>query len=140
MTNLFNTNYKEAYVDVWLLILRICVAGFMLTHGTSKLMKLFSGNEIEFLDIFGIGAGTTLALVVFSEFLCSVLIGIGLATRFATIPLIITMLVAALYIHSGEPFGKKELAFLYLLAYFTILILGSGKYSMDYFLCKTKSF
>lgn len=136
--NLFSTNFSQKTLDFWLLFLRLCAAGFMLTHGLPKLMKLFSGNEIQFLDIMGIGATGSLALAVFSEFFCSLLLAVGLATRFAAFALICTMLVAAFIAHGSDPFGKKELALLYLLIYITILVTGSGKYSVDYYLNKNK--
>jgi putative oxidoreductase len=44
------------------------------------------------------------------------------------------MLIAAFVVHSDDPFGKKEMAILYILPYITLLILGSGKYSIDYLL------
>lgn len=136
--NLFSTKYSQKTLDFWLLILRLCVAGFMLTHGFPKLMKLFSEGEIQFMDVMGIGATGSLALAVFSEFICSILIAVGLATRLATFALICTMLVAAFMAHGADPFGKKELALLYLLIYVTILVTGSGKYSIDYYLNKNK--
>lgn len=123
------TSLKNA--DIALLVLRIIGGGFMLAHGIPKLMKLFAGGEIQFANPFGIGAGPSLALTVFAEVLCAGLILIGLKTRLATIPLIITMLVAALMIHGADPFGKKELALMYLGVYTALLMLGSGKYSVD---------
>lgn len=102
----------------------------MLTHGIPKFQTLMAGN-IQFPDPIGVGAAPSLALTVFAEAGCSILLILGLATRFAVIPLIITMLVAVLKIHGADPFGVKELAALYLLAYIGFLILGAGKYSFD---------
>ncbi|MDH5367850.1 MAG: DoxX family protein [Cyclobacteriaceae bacterium] len=136
MKRLFETETKGEYLDVVTLILRISVAIFMITHGFPKLNKLLAGGEIHFADPIGLGAAFSLALVVFSEFFCSILIGIGLATRLASIPLIITMAVAAFVIHGADPIGKKELAILYLVIYLTLLIVGSRKYSVDYFIAE----
>lgn len=58
-----------------------------------------------------------LNLAVFAEVVCSMLILFGVGTRLATIPLMFTMLVAVLYIHSADQLAKKEVAILYLLAY-----------------------
>jgi len=123
------TSLKNA--DMALLVMRIIGGGFMLAHGIPKLMKLFAGGEIKFANPFGIGAGPSLALTVFAEVLCAGLILIGFKTRLATIPLIITMLVAAFMIHGADPFGKKELALMYLGVYTALLMLGSGKFSVD---------
>ena len=134
---LINTTTSLKNADIALLVLRIIGGGFMLAHGIPKLMKLFAGGEIQFANPFGIGAGPSLALTVFAEVLCAGLILIGLKTRLATIPLIITMLVAALMIHGADPFGKKELALMYLGVYTALLMLGSGKYSVDGAMAKT---
>jgi putative oxidoreductase len=48
------------------------------------------------------------------------------------------MMVAAFMAHGADPFAKKELALLYLLIYVTILVTGSGKYSLDHYLNKNK--
>ncbi len=62
---------------------------------------------------------------------CSVLILLGLGTRIAVIPLIVTMLVAVFIVHSGDPFAKQEMGLHYLLVYIMLLLTGSGKYSLD---------
>lgn len=138
MKRLFQTGIHPEYLNLVLLLIRIVVAVFMLTHGWPKLQKLVAGGEIKFGDPLGIGMAPSLALVVFAEFLCSILIGIGLATRLATIPLIITMVVAAFISHGADPFGRKELALLYLLLYIFLLVAGSGKYSLDNFIFRKR--
>jgi putative oxidoreductase len=119
------------------LILRLGFGGMMLTHGWPKLEKLLAGGEIKFSDPFGIGPGVTLALVVFAEFICAILLIIGYKTRLAAIPLIITMAVAGFYIHAEDAFSSKEKAFLYLAGFIVIALIGPGKYSLDY---KTSKF
>lgn len=139
MKALFQTETKENYLNIIVLVLRLSVAALMLTHGFPKLTKLLAGGEIQFADPIGLGTIFSLALVVFAEFFCSIFIGIGLGTRLASIPLIITMLVAIFLVHWSDPFGKKELAILYLLIYVTLLIVGSRKFSIDYLITKKNS-
>ena len=118
--------------DLALFVLR---AGFglamMFSHGVPKLMKLFGDDPIKFADPIGIGETTSFYLTVFAEFLCALLVAIGLKTRLATIPLIITMLVALFIVHGADPFNVKEMAALYFLAFFALLFTGPGKYSLD---------
>lgn len=121
--------------DVVMLILRILFGGFMLMHGYPKLMKLLAGN-LAFADPIGLGAGLSLGLTVFAEFLCALLVLFGLGTRIACIPLIITMLVAAFVIHGADPIGDKELALIYLGGYLAIFLGGGGKFSLDRFVFK----
>ena len=136
MKRLFQTGTSEEYLNILVLLLRISVAAFMITHGLPKLSKLLAGGEIQFGNPIGLGPTFSLILVVFSEFVCSIFIAIGLGTRLASIPLMITMIVAAFITHGPDPFGKKELAMLYLLIYITLMIVGSRKYSIDYLLTK----
>lgn len=113
-----------------LAVLRIVPSLLMLTHGIPKLQKLISGN-FEFGNPIGIGAAPSLFLAVIGEVICPILIIIGLKTRLATIPVIITMLVAAVIVHGADPIGVKEKALLYLAFFVCILLLGPGKYSID---------
>ena len=131
MNKLLKANFDTAQVDVVLLIIRIGVATLMLTHGFPKLQMLFADGEIQFPGVMGISPAISLILVVFAEVVCSILILIGFGMRLATIPLIITMLVAVFMIHINDPFANQELGLLYLFLYFPLLILGSGKYSLD---------
>ncbi len=136
MKRTFNTNLNHDLIDLGLLVLRIGIACFMLTHGWPKLMKLIEGGEIQFLDPFGLGAKPSFILAIFAEVFCSILILIGLATRWATIPLIITMLVAIFIAHATDGFQRQELPAHYVLVYVFLLMAGPGKYSIDHFLSK----
>ena len=118
------------------LLLRIVFGGFMLAaHGVGKIDKLFQSN-MHFADPLGIGEYPSLILVLFAEVLCTALIVMGLFTKWATVPLIITMLVAVLIVHKGDAVFTRELPILYLAAFSAIGILGSGKYSLDFVLRK----
>ncbi len=121
---------NENIVSMAALFLRLGVGIMMLVHGIPKLQMLFSG-DIQFPGVMGLNPTLSLVLAVISEVLCSILLLIGLFTRIAAIPLIITMLVAVLIIHGSDPYAMKELGLFYLLAYVVIFFLGSGKYSFD---------
>src|SRR3954452_20332030 len=117
----FSTRVSSGGVNAWLLLARLSVGIFMLTHGIPKLQNVFAGN-MKFADPIGIGSTPSLILVVFAEAICSILLILGLATRFASVALIINMSVAAFIVHGNDPFGKKELALLYLVSYLGFLI------------------
>jgi putative oxidoreductase len=136
MRRLFQTGTSEEYLNILVLVLRITLAAFMLTHGGPKLSKLLAGGEIQFADPLGMGPALSLGLAVFAEFFCSLLIAIGLGTRLAAIPLMITMLVAAFISHGPDPFRQKEMALLYFLFYLALLVIGSRKYSFDYLMTR----
>lgn len=132
----YSTSLNLPATDVALLFLRIAVSALMLTHGYPKIVTLFGPEEISFADPFGLGAGITLALAVFAEFICSILVILGLGTRLAVIPLMLTMLTAFLIIHSDDPFQRQELPILYFSIYTFLLITGAGKYALDYYWLK----
>ena len=93
--------------DLGLLAVRLLAGGMMLTHGIPKIDRLFGEGPVKFADPFGLGPEISLVLVIFAEVACSILVMVGFKTRLATIPLLITMLVAAFYIHGADPFGEK---------------------------------
>lgn len=129
--NIFNPGAYPRNINFVLLLLRIAVGVFMLSHGIGKFLKLFGSEPIMFADPIGIGETASLALTVFAEVFCSLLLIFGIATRFAAIPLPITMLVAVFIVHANDGFGKQELPLLYLFIYLTIAIAGAGKLSID---------
>jgi putative oxidoreductase len=121
---------KKIINDLGLALLRIVPSLFMLTHGFPKFQNLISG-DIKFGDPIGIGATLSLILAVIGELVCPILIIIGYKTRWAALPAAITMAVAAFIVHTADPFGKKELALLYLTFFVVIMMVGPGKYSID---------
>ena len=86
----------------------------------------------------GMGSEVSLILTIGAELGCAVLLILGLFTRFAAIPLVVTMLVAALLAHGGDPLAEKEMSLLYLAGYLSIMLLGAGKFSLDDLIFKNK--
>jgi putative oxidoreductase len=114
-----------------LLLLRTGVGLIMaFGHGWGKLLS-YGERSAGFPDPLGIGSPLSLGLTIIAEFFCSIAIVLGVFTRGAVIPLIITMLVAVLVVHGADPWSKKELGLLFLVPYITLLFSGPGKYSLD---------
>ena len=122
-------------VNISILIVRVYTSAMMLTHGYPKLVRLLEGN-MKFRDPIGLGPELSMILTVFSEFFCSILIIIGLGTRLASIPLLITMLVVLFIVHGADPITERWNVVAYIVAYIALFITGSGKYSVDYRLFK----
>ena len=131
MKRIFNTDFPGTLGHFALLFLRVLTACLMLTHGFPKLQRLFSGEEIQFADPYGIGITTSFLLAVFAEFVCSILVILGLATRLAVIPIMITMATAVIFAHANDPFGVKEKPLLFLVVFTFLLFVGPGRYSVD---------
>lgn len=129
--SIFNPGSYPNSINFVLLLLRLAVGILMLTHGMGKFSTLFGGGPIQFPDPIGVGATASLALAVFAEVFCSILLILGLGTRLAAIPLLTTMLVAAFVVHATDGFGRQELPLLYSAIYFVIAITGAGKISVD---------
>lgn len=128
---LFPDHAEPRHVSVGLLLLRVGSGLLMaLTHGWSK-MATYGAHVGSWADPIGIGSAASLTLAVFAELLCSLALVLGLLTRAAAIPLIVTMLVAALVVHADDPFQKKELGLLYLVPFLTLLVTGPGRFSLD---------
>jgi putative oxidoreductase len=120
-------------------LFRVGIPALMLLHGTHKLEKLMAGGEIKFLDFMGLGAETSLLLAVIGELVAPLFLIVGFKTRWAAIPAIITMFVAAFVAHSGEPLDEREHSLLYMIAFIAIAMIGSGANSVDAWLQKRKS-
>ncbi len=139
---------KDMAASIGLLVLRLGIGGYLVTHGWGKLQMLVAGGAVRFGDPIGLGSTVSLALVTVSEFFCALMIVVGLATRFAAIPVVISMSVAAFVVHARDPwtmdtaarafFGgasktwfSKEPALLYLIPFLSLAFTGGGKLSLD---------
>lgn len=138
MTNSYRTILDPKSTDFGLLVFRILIASLMLTHGLPKLLTFFGPDEISFADPFGVGETITFSLAVFSEFFCAIFIIFGFLTRFAAIPIVITMATATFIVHATDGFGKQELPLLYMVSFLLLVFCGGGKFSLDYFIQNKK--
>lgn len=120
---------KKASIDFGLLLMRIGFSAGLLTHGYGKFLKIVQGN-FDFGDPIGIGPTASLILAAIGEFIAPILVILGWKTRLATLFPTITMLVAFVIAHDGDPFPKKEKALMYLIAFLTLYFTGPGKYSL----------
>ncbi len=116
--------------DLGLALLRISASAFLLSHGFPKFQKMLQG-DFEFADPLGIGAAPSLFLIVLAEFVCPILIIIGIKTRWAAVPPALAMGVVAFLHHATDPFGTKEKALLFMVMFLCIILLGPGRYSID---------
>jgi putative oxidoreductase len=131
-------SHQSLNVDLGALLLRLVLGGLMAYHGYSK-FAAYDQILPMFSDIIGIGAKLSFNLVIFAELVCGLLVAIGLLTRLSVIPIFFTMCVAFFVAHAKDPFQTKELAFTFLLLSIVVFVLGSGKYSIDALLFKSKN-
>jgi len=123
-----------------LAVIRI-ITGFLIAkHG---LAVFDTGGMADMAKYLGSDIGLPLPhlmayLAKGTEFFWGILFGLGLFTRFACIPLAITMTVAVFGAHHGKITGEAEHAFLFLLVFAAFFFIGSGKWSVDYLFRRKK--
>ncbi len=127
----------DSLISLGLLVLRVAFGCFMLVHGVQKVMS-YSDMADKFPDPIGLGSQTSLIAAIGAEVGCSVLVILGLATRLAVLPLAFTMLIALFVVHGADPWGKKELAAVFLAVYVALFLTGGGRFSIDNGLWKSK--
>lgn len=127
-----NVTIRDQLDNTALLALRLTFGLSMIfLHGLAKLQN-FETRSQTFPDPLHLGSpAMSLALVIFAEVVCAGLISVGFLTRLAALPLLINMSVIFFVVHGDDGFKEKEIAFFYLIAYFVILLRGSGKISVD---------
>ena len=125
------------YIHAGLLLWRVALSSFFLTHGLSKWERLFA-DEIKFADPIGMGPEVSLFLVVVAEVFAPLFVIMGFKTRWASVFPIIAMFVAAFIVHGDDPFRKMEMALLYFFGYLLLALTGPGKYSLDYLLARER--
>lgn len=131
-------NQQPLNTDLGILFLRLIFGGLFTWHGIDALSHYNLYLSMSQSTI-GLPASVEFNLVVFAQFICGILIMLGILTRLAVIPIFIIMSVAFLIAHKGQPFFQKELPFAYGLFCIAIFILGSGRYSIDNLLQKRKA-
>lgn len=130
MKRFLSTRYSAGAFNFAMLLLRVVTGVLLMSHGYSKLVRF---NEIKnvFMNFMHLGSTTSLVLIIFAEFFCSILLVLGLFTRFAVVPIIIGMIVVVFITHNADFFGKAETASLFLAANITLLFCGPGRISVD---------
>ena len=86
----------------------------------------------KFSDPLGVGSRLSLIFAIGAELGCSILLILGLRTRFVVIPLAFTMAVALFRVHAVDPWLKNELGAVYLIVYTTLICAAGGKFSLDH--------
>lgn len=136
---------RQLLTDVGLLAGRLGFGLFIaFGHGVGKLQN-FSAYSAKFPDPLGVGNELSMALAIFAELVCGLLIAAGAFTRVALTQLLATMAVAAFIVHSQHPLfaapghPSKEFALVYLWGFLTLILTGPGKFSIDHLLVKKYS-
>ena len=133
---LFPVKPAGTFISVILLIVRVVFGVMLMNHGIDKWAN-YQELSAVFPDPLGIGSPLSLGLAIFGELACSMAFIIGFLYRLAMIPMIFTMCVAFFIVHADDPFAVKELAFVYLVVFVLMYIVGPGKFAVDRWISKS---
>src|SRR6476661_8198888 len=113
--NRFNSiSYSSAAFNIAMLLLRV-------SFGAVLKVKHFATLQHTFYNFLGMGPKFSLILLLVAEIFCSLLIVLGLFTRWACIPIIIAMIVVIFGNDAGKELLDSELALFYLTAFTALL-------------------
>ncbi len=128
-------------LDFGILLIRLIIGLLMAFYGYEKLIHFqemavsdFWANNVSFLGLKG---AFPLALTIFAEFFCSLLLIFGLFTRLSLLPLLFCMAYIFIVIfpfsiiNKGDNGMEMNTAFLYFIIYAGLFFTGPGKYSLD---------
>lgn len=133
---LFPVKPDGTFISVILLIVRVVFGVMLMNHGIDKWAN-YQELSAVLPDPLGIGSPLSLGLAIFGELACSMAFIIGFLYRLAMIPMIFTMCVAFFIVHADDPFAVKELAFVYLVVFVLMYIVGPGKFAVDRWISKS---
>ncbi len=125
--------------DIAKLILRLTIGGLMLFHGVDKALHgvsfiegMLSAHELPAVVTYGVYIG---------EILAPLMLIFGILTTLGAIIIMVNMTMAILLVYSDSLFTLAEhgawsieTPMLFLMGSLVILLLGPGKYSIDYIL------
>src|ERR1700730_9567507 len=113
-------------------LIRILVGAFMVYHGSEVFdQDKMNGYEKWLTDLHFPSPALMAYLGKGSEFVGGIFLTLGLFTRLAIIPLIITMAVICFGMGHGKIFMDDQHPFLFILLFLVFFFCGPGSWSLD---------
>jgi putative oxidoreductase len=118
--------------DLGLLLLRAILGiSLFLHHGLEKIMH-YSQMAAHFPDPIHIGSHWSLVYSLLSDGICSLLVVLGLGTRFAAFIIAVNLGVAFCMVHHYAFLtGHGELVAVYFAGFLALVFTGAGRFSLD---------
>lgn len=130
------------FEDTLLFVIRLTLGTLFIQSGWGKFQKI--DGVIEYFQRLGIpGAAIQAPFVAGVEFVCGLALFFGLFSALFAIPLVCVMVVAMATARRDDLDSVRSLPevneFLYLLLLLVVMVRGSGKWSVGYWLGRQKS-
>lgn len=132
-----NAKFAPTSADAGLLLLRIGTGLILfMRHGWEKVSQMTLVNP-KFPDLLGLGHNGTWVLAMLSDGVFSLLLVIGVGTRWIALYSFVEIFIAWAMVHHFSFLGKSpaadhgELIALYLSAFLALMVAGAGRYSVD---------
>jgi putative oxidoreductase len=129
-------SFIPANKDLGLLIIRIGVSlTLFLKHGMPKVMN-FSQMSAHFPNPVHIGSEPSLVFALFADAICSILVTLGLFTRWAALIIFINLFTVMSLVEHFSFFGQgapnTEFVALFVFVNLGLIFSGAGRYSIDH--------
>jgi putative oxidoreductase len=116
-------------------LLRFIIGAIFIAHGSQKLITFGLAGTAGFLGTLGVPApGLMAPVLIATELGGGILLVLGLLTRWVSIPLAFTMVVAIATVHLAHGFFLPqgyEFALLVGVGLLTLALQGSGAFALD---------
>ncbi len=125
--------------NVALVVLRLGAGTILFAHGLQKAFGAFGGAGLKATIEMVKGMGFTPpafwgGMLAYTELLGGLFLIVGILPRFSAFSVAIVMMVAIIKVHGPHGFfamnGGFEYPFLILMVSITLMLLGSGRYSL----------
>jgi putative oxidoreductase len=123
--------HRARLADLGLLFLRVGGAALLWNYHVLRKLESFEEELVHFPDPIGLGSDVALILALISEGLCSLLVALGLLTRVASLPIVLSMVMVLRLALVGFEGADVQGAYLYGLPYLALVALGPGRFSLD---------
>jgi putative oxidoreductase len=119
--------------DFGLFVLRVVLGGMLFfKHGLEKITH-FAQMSSHFPNPVHIGPHASLIFATLSDAICSLLVVLGLGTRYAAFIIVVNMGVALYFVHHMALRQEHgEMMMVYLAGFMALIFVGGGRYSLDW--------
>ena len=118
-------------VSVGLLFLRLIGGALLISGRAWTWQTMIDSNRVLESTGWVLGGEIGWFLTLFSECLCTLMVMLGIFTKFTSVPPAVAMVVAGLALPGGTAWSTRELYFLFALPFFVLSFTGPGDYSVD---------